>query len=253
MTSPTAKLDTEIAHACVALGLIPPFTPDKAKSRYRELAKLYHPDVGTAKDNSRFAEISKAYDLVTEHASRIARAKIGLVSDTNALSTQLSDVLDQLHNAKLKNISCEKKIQQLQDENEVIRNYAGSKKNWGTRMLLGAILLGISVLALGFLAGMFWSTPPAIMPLAPQSIAVVIDRPTTGTVQGLNIAELPLRIDTMKAHVYIDGSVTLKSKEAHLESKPSIRLESFVAAYDPQTTATGLGVSMQMGAAPASQ
>ena len=46
------------------LGLDPGATPDEAASRYRRLAKQWHPDVAGAEGARRMAEINSAYDLL---------------------------------------------------------------------------------------------------------------------------------------------------------------------------------------------
>lgn len=249
------RLDQELAAACVALGLAPPFSADEAKSRYRELAKLYHPDVGVARNQTRFAEISRAYDLVEENISRFSSTKLSLAADTAAESRQLADVLRQLHEARSHNVKMEQKLSQLTEESHLLRSYVKGTRGDSKKRVIAVVLLIIVGLVLGFLAGMMWSMPPTrlplIMPPAAQVEAPVDALPVTISTSGVPDHQYTFSAIVDMAVTYpTSGTVELKAGGASMHSSPTVTISGLrdirifdtaptgPAAHPPPTTSS---------------
>ncbi len=236
MSSPHDSLNEELASACVVLGLPPPFGADEAKSRYRELAKLYHPDVGVLKNGPRFADISRAYDLIEKNFERLAAVKLSVWMGADASHSRIEDLLRQLHDARTKSVKSEARAQQEAEKaNAAQQSYLLSHKSSG-KVIIGTTLICLAALALGFLAGMVWSYTPPIIPLKPGQVFVVAgELSTTSTQQSLALPydRYPVNV-TWNGPVtyrleYESGQVTLDDGVATLESTPTVVLESLPA------------------------
>lgn len=166
MTNPDNK-NQAIAKACVTLGLAPPLTIEQAKTRYRELAKLYHPDAGLLKDAARFGEISLAYSIVENNVKSLAQASLTLARDIDEEHSRAAELLKDLHEARKQTIAAEKKQKQMAEEARVLRHHYGANRKKSRGMLVGAVLIALAAVFLGFLAGMMWSAVPPILNLKP--------------------------------------------------------------------------------------
>lgn len=54
------------------LGVSETASPEEIKKVYRALAKIYHPDSGTTKDEAKFKEVQEAYDVLSDSTKRQA-------------------------------------------------------------------------------------------------------------------------------------------------------------------------------------
>lgn len=232
MSSPHDPINEELANACVILGLAPPFGADEAKSRYRELAKLYHPDVGVLKNGPRFAEISRAYDLIEKNIERLSTVKLSVWMGADAGHNRIEDLLRQLHEERTKAVRADTRAQQEAEKaNAARQSYLLSHKSSG-KVLAGTILICLATLALGFLAGMVWTYTPPIVPVKPNQIFDFAGELTTSTQQifavlsptsSFNIkwsGPLKYRVE------YTSGTVILGDSVATLDSTPTIVLET---------------------------
>lgn len=69
---PVPEADAEI-HAWYAALNLPLFAPlQQVKSRYRKLAKVYHPDAGTQKSDEQMKRINEAYHNIVRHSQKRA-------------------------------------------------------------------------------------------------------------------------------------------------------------------------------------
>jgi len=167
MLNKSESANQALTEACVVLGLAPPFTAEQAKSRYRELAKLYHPDVGLIKDSSRFAEISRAYDLVEANIHKIGSLKLGAATAGDTNRAKLNDLLQELHVAKTQTIHAEAQARQMADEAEALRRFYSATRTGSRKGFWLAALVAVATAGLGFMAGLLWSYQSPIMSLKP--------------------------------------------------------------------------------------
>lgn len=226
------KLNSALARACVTLGLTPPFSAEQLKTRYRELAKIYHPDVGTNRNNDRFAKISQAYELATEHIGQIAQHEITLVTDLNRSSSQVADILEQLRQARTENLQASQKLKNLEAETAALHAHLNQSRTFTLKRIIGVSLLIITGITLGFLAGMLWSSPPAIINLTPIPAQQITTEPTassfTAHLPDLGYdAHIHLSGPAVAKLTYDSGTISLGSAGATLNSTPTIVIEKF--------------------------
>ncbi len=232
MPNSSDKLNSALARACVTLGLTPPFSVEQVKTRYRELAKIYHPDVGTNKDNNRFAEITQAYELATEHFPQISQQQITLVKGLTGAPSQVADILEQLRQARTKTLEANNKLKNLEAETTALRAHLEENRTFTLKRIIGITLLIITGITLGFLAGMLWSSPPPFINLAPIPARHVTTETTstlfTAHLDGLGYdAHVHLNGPTVATLTYESGTVSLGSSGASLNSTPTITIHQF--------------------------
>lgn len=239
------RLDQELAAACAVLGLAPPFSAEEAKTRYRELAKIYHPDVGVARNQNRFAEISRAYELIEGNSSRLSSTKLSLAGDAAAESRQLADVLRQLHEARSQNVKTEQRLAQLTEESHLLRSYVKGARAESKKRVAAVVLLIIVGLALGFLAGMMWSVSPTSVPLIPPAPALV-EASVDSLPVTISTSNVPDHLYTFSAMIDVNityptsGTVELTPAGASMHSSPTLVISALrdIRIHDTATTAT---------------
>lgn len=154
-----------LAEACLALGLAPPFTLAQAKSRYRELAKLYHPDVGMMKDAERFGKISRAYELVENNEKLFGAARLALSMRSDASRSKMQSLLTDLHQAQMENANLEAKARQMADEASALRRYYRTTGVTKRTIVLICAVVSVAALCLGLIGGVLLSYQSPIVEL----------------------------------------------------------------------------------------
>ena len=73
-------------------------TRDQIKKAYRNLSKLYHPDINKNKDTSKFRDIQQAYDILQDEEKRKHFDETGLLPDEQEENTIKGKTRENLYN-----------------------------------------------------------------------------------------------------------------------------------------------------------
>lgn len=230
----TPEQEQEIVKACAVFNLVPPFTLEEAKRRYRDLAKIYHPDARPLGDQTIFANMSKSFDIIEKNFDLLRVGKFGFLRNSNSAGTAL---IEELRDTKVKLAEREKRIRDLNEETKVLRSavkgkdYAGNLK----KIVWSMVALGFVIIA--FVAGVSkgFQTPigkfdptvslPVTVVVSPDKTYYGIDQ-TTGSLQAV-FAE-------KKAEVYLrDSEIVITGSKAKFSTSPTLHLE-----FPADTTAT---------------
>jgi curved DNA-binding protein CbpA len=205
--------------------MAPPFTIEDSRRRFRELAKLYHPDAGKMPNGDMFARLGAAFQVLEENAEILSRKNLGIQSPT-AASEKL---IEELRQARLKSIKSEDEVNALKAETNALRLALKGKDaaNPLKYVIIGILIFGAAVL--GFLLGITRGfqkpigtfaaeTKIPIQILAADKVTVEnIDNPTSPVITradirgAINLAGLGIEVESGQAR--LKGNVTTATVE----------------------------------------
>lgn len=219
--------EQEIVKACAVFNLVPPFTLDEAKRRYRELAKVYHPDSKPLGNQTVFAEMSKSFDVIERNYDLLQTGKFGFLRGNSSLG---KSALEELRELRIQIAEKDRRIHAFNEETKVLRSAVKGKDIAGSlnKILWTAITAGLVIIA--FIVGMtkgfeipegsFDSQSPSVFQL---ELISQKDNSTTQTVH-YTFAE-------KWANVSINnGKVKIINKKATFETSPTLRVETTITS-----------------------
>lgn len=215
--------ERRLVRAVVTLGLVPPFTMDEARDRFRALAKIYHPDAGKNADSAAFGQISEAFATIEAHADLCGQTGLSFGRPGSAATTMAADLVKQLSEAEGRLVEKDAEIGRLRLQTELLVRHRSQQRQSLT-------------------AG--WIIPVYLIVLFGAIVATVALVGRSETVVPLVFTQLPVEAGHIEVNqTFGEFDLSLGSAVAALPTSTTIRIRDGKAEIFPPATVSFACVS----------
>jgi hypothetical protein len=143
----TPDEEKRLIEAVVQLGLVPPFTLDASRDRYRSLARIFHPDAGKFADIDRFKALGEAMRVVEQHAAFLSAVSLSWGRGGGArVADQARKLIDDLAAAEQKAARLDHDLTKERANNDFLAKQVAARPKtpawmWGTLFGLAFLLV----------------------------------------------------------------------------------------------------------------